>query len=88
MTGSLRREENVIVAEVDGNRTLLNLRSFTHLRLNETGERIWTLLGETGDQGALLARLADEYDAPADVIHGEVGAFLTQLREQGFISAQ
>lgn len=86
MSGSLRREENVIVAEVDGNRTLLNLGSFTHLRLNETGERIWELLAETSAPAALLRRLAEEYDAPEDRLDADLKAFLALLTEQGFIA--
>ncbi|HEX8263466.1 MAG TPA: PqqD family protein [Allosphingosinicella sp.] len=82
----LRREENVIVAEVDGKPRLLNLRSWTYLALNDTGERIWALLAEPKDRAALLRRLADEFDAPAETIARDLDSFLGELREQGFLA--
>ncbi|HEX8573282.1 MAG TPA: PqqD family protein [Allosphingosinicella sp.] len=82
----LQREENVIVAEVDGKPMLLNLRSWTYVALNETGERIWELLAEPLNRAELLARLADEFDAPAEAIGADLDSFLGPLLEQGFLA--
>ena len=82
----LKREENVIVAEVDGKRRLLNLRTWTYLALNETGERIWELLAEPLDRAGLLACLADEFDAPPAAIRADLDTFLGRLLEQGFLA--
>lgn len=82
----LQRETNVIVAEVDGNRKLLNLRTWTYLALNETGERIWELLAEPQDRDSLLRGLAAEFDAPAELIAADLDGFLDELREQGFLA--
>jgi PqqD family protein of HPr-rel-A system len=54
--------------------------------LNETGGRIWELLGETTSVDALVEALADEYEgATPEALRAEVEAFLADLDAKGLL---
>ena len=53
---------DVLMQTVVGESVLLDLRSQKYFGLNEVGTRAWQLLQETGDAGAVRARLAQEYE--------------------------
>jgi len=87
MAELLRRDANVIVAEVDGKPLLLNLRSWTYVSFNDTAARIWELLETARGRDDLLGHLLAEYDAGDEEIAAELDGFLALLREQGMIAA-
>lgn len=53
------------------------------LRLNAMGAEIWNRIAAGTDEDALVAGLAEEYDAPAGQIAADVGRILATLREVG-----
>ncbi|HEX8192599.1 MAG TPA: PqqD family protein [Allosphingosinicella sp.] len=86
MTGDvLKRDPDVVAAEVDGEPRLLHLRSWTYLSLNPAAERIWALLAETDDEEALVACLLAEFDADEAEVRADVAEFLDRLHRQGFL---
>lgn len=86
MTGGvLKRDPDVVAAEVDGEPRLLHLRSWTYLALDPVGERIWALLAEPGDEEALVSALLAEFEGDEAQIRADLGAFLARLRQEGFL---
>ena len=61
---------------------LLDLRRERYYSLDDVGTRIWALLGEGADVPAMIERLAEEFDAPADRIAADVDAFLLRLADE------
>lgn len=82
----LRRDADVIVAEVDGKAMLLNLRTWIYLSLNDTADRIWDHLAPARTGAELLVLLLQEFDAPEEEIAADLEAFLRELRTQEFIA--
>lgn len=86
MTGAmLKRDPDVVAAEVDGDPRLLHLRSWTYLALNPVAERIWALLAEPGDEERLIQALLAEFEGDEARIRAEVANFLAELKRQGFL---
>jgi PqqD family protein of HPr-rel-A system len=55
--------------------------------LNETGARIWELLGRACTVDELVATLADEYEgAPPEALRREVEAFVSDLGGKGLVA--
>ena len=63
----------------DSDAALLDLRSQRYFTLNEVGTRIWVLLSEGTEHAVIVELLAEEYDAPFDVIAADTRAILTTL---------
>lgn len=53
--------------------------------LNRTGAKLWALLADGHNRDTLIARLAEEFDVPPDVLARDVDAILTSLREERLI---
>ena len=86
MTGGyLRRDPDVVMAEVDGKPMLLSLRRWTYLSFNEVGERVWALLAEPRDEQGLVSALVAEFDGDPAEIRADVGAFVEKLHADGFL---
>ncbi|HEX9965859.1 MAG TPA: PqqD family protein [Allosphingosinicella sp.] len=86
MTGRvLRRDPDVVSAEVDGEPRLLHLRSWTYMAFDPIGERIWELLAEPRDEEGLVQALLAEFDGDEAQIRADVTAFLERLYLQGFL---
>lgn len=63
----------------DRNAALLDLRSQRCFTLNEVGTRIWVLLSKGTEHAVIVELLAEEYDAPFDVIADDTRAILAAL---------
>lgn len=63
----------------DTETALLDLRSERYFTLNEVGTRIWTLLSKGTEHAVIVELLAEEYDAPFDVIAADTRAILAEL---------
>jgi hypothetical protein len=72
-----------VKSAVHGDRTvLLDLRRERYYSLDDVGTRVWALLGDGADVPVIVARLAEEFDAPADRIAADVDAFLRRLADE------
>lgn len=68
---------------VHGDRTVvLDLRRERYHSFDEVGTRVWALLGDGADVPTVIARLTEEFDAPADRIAADVDVFLRRLAEE------
>jgi hypothetical protein len=67
----------------DTDAALLDLRSQRYFTLNEVGKRIWELLSRGTEHAVIVELLAEEYDAPFDVIASDTSAIVdTLVRER------
>ena len=62
-----------------GHTVLLDYAGGQYYGLDEVGTRIWELVREGSSLGAIVDRLADEYEAPRDVLHADASALLAEL---------
>ena len=63
----------------DKDAALLDLRSQRYFTLNEVGTRIWVLLSKGTEHAVIVELLAEEYDAPFDVIASDTRAIVRPL---------
>ena len=77
--------EDVVVREIEGEVVIVPLVSgigdiedelFT---LNETGRDVWQRVDGSKPLAAVVRELADEYDAPSELIEGDVVGLLEEL---------
>lgn len=73
-------------ADIDDEFVVMRLDNGEFFSLSGTGAAIWRLIDGTRDRGALLASLADEYDADEASIASDLDDFLLQLRDGGLIA--
>jgi len=67
---------------VHGERTiLLDLRRERYYGLDEVGTRVWALLSSGADVPTILAKLTEEFDAPAERIETDLTALLCQFAD-------
>jgi Coenzyme PQQ synthesis protein D (PqqD) len=77
--------EDVVVREIEGEIVIVPLASGIGdiedelYTLNETARDIWTRLDGTKPLASVVRELADEYDAPAGLLEGDVVGLLEEL---------
>ena len=74
------KPETLVMSVVrDTDAALLDLRSERYFTLNEVGTRIWVLLSEGTEYAVMVELLAEEYDAPFEVIAADTRATVAAL---------
>lgn len=71
--------DSVAAEVVDGEAIILNLETGAYYSLDQAGARIWQLLEHGLDTPAIAARVAEEYDAPAEAVASDVDALVADL---------
>ena len=56
--------------------------------LDDIGARIWQLINECGDKAQVVTQLLKEYEVDEMTIEKEVGIFINQLIDKGFLFKQ
>jgi hypothetical protein len=64
---------------------LLDVRRGKYYTLNGVGSRVWALLSEGATVGAIITRLADEFEVSAEQLSGDVERFVEQLHRSKLI---
>ena len=85
---SLRQTRSVVSQQLDGEAVLLDLERETYFSLNRVGARIWSLIGEGLALGAIVERLAGEFDADRTVIAADTMTLARDLLAAGLVEAQ
>jgi hypothetical protein len=80
--------EDVAFREIDREAVLLNLASGHYYGMNQAGTRAWMLLVDGLSLGAVVDRLVEEFDVPADVLERDLAAWLTMLLDKGLVREQ
>ncbi len=81
----IRRKDEIISGDVDGETVMMSIEGGNYHSLNETGSRIWDLLENSSTVGRIIDALKDEYETEPEVITREAYRFLEQLLERGII---
>ena len=82
---SPRRRDQVIAQKAATDFLLFNMDDGNYFSLNEVGSRIWDLCDGQHTVTQIIATIAQEYDAPGDLIENDVLTLLTDLQSGGLI---
>ena len=87
-TGTIRPAATARAASRGEDTVLVDLTKGRYFTLNAVGTRIWSLLtpGITFDE--LTTTLANEYDAPPDVIAADAAHLIAQLQRAALITCE
>lgn len=80
--------DELIFQDLDGETVLLDMKSGQYFGMDETGSRIWKLLGEYDNLQEVLDALLAEYDVAADICRQELLAFLENLETSGLVTVE
>ena len=80
--------EDVAFREIDREAVLLHLGSGHYYGMNQVATRAWTLLIEGTALGAVVDRLAAEFEVTPDVLERDLSAWLSTLVEKGLVRTQ
>ena len=87
-TTRLRRKPGLVAADVADDAILLDIDSGCFFQLNRTGAKIWALVAEPRDFGAVCERMAGSFRIDPDTCRREVGEFVTELLERGVLEVE
>ena len=87
LAARFRAKPDVLVRELDGEAVLLDLDTGRYFGLNETGRRIFELLGGERTLANLLEILVGEFAAPREELERDLAELLGELEREGLISA-
>lgn len=82
-----RTAEHVVSTQQADATVLLDIRGGTYYTLNDVGGRIWIFLSEGASVGAMVERLAAEFDMPAEQLTDDVEGFVEQLDRSRLITS-
>ena len=83
----LRPNPEVIAKRLDQTTVLVDISTSRIFELNETGTRIWELLGQGLDVEQIVQRLVSEFEVEDSQAAEELKKLLSQLRDQGLVAA-
>ncbi len=86
-SGRFKPEPLVLSVVRDRDAALLDLRSQRYFTLNEVGRRIWVLLSRGTEHAVIVELLAEEYDAPFEVIASDTSAIVDALVKARLVRA-
>ena len=81
----LRHTANATYQSVEGEAILIHLQTGTYYSLNGVGTAFWELLDGTHTVADCAAKLSTEYDAPVDVITGDLLELAEDLMKEGLV---
>lgn len=88
MKGQFMRQEAVEALEVESETILLNQKTFTVTKLNETGGFVWQSLSESSTFEQLVERTSAEFQADQAAVAQDLESFLEQMIEVGLIRVE
>jgi Coenzyme PQQ synthesis protein D (PqqD) len=81
----LRQNPEVVARRLDNTAVLVNIATNRIFELNETGAKVWELLGEGVDTDGIVRRLVDEFDVEERRAADEVKNLIVQLQTEGLL---
>ena len=82
----LRPNPQVIAKRLDQTTVLVDISSSHIFELNESGTRVWEMLGEGLDPDNIVQQLVREFEVTADQAADEVNGLITRLRAAGLLT--
>ena len=83
----LRPNPEVIAKRLDQTTVLVDISTSRIFELNETGTRIWELLGQGLKLEQIVQHLVSEFEVEDSQAAKELETLLSQLRDQGLVAA-
>jgi len=83
----LRPNPEVIAKRLDQTTVLVDISSSRIFELNETGTRVWELLGQGLNVERIVGHLVSEFEVADSQAAEEVTKLLSQLRNEGLVAA-
>ncbi|HZR23164.1 MAG TPA: PqqD family protein [Vicinamibacterales bacterium] len=83
---TLRVSDDVVFRELDGEAVILNVESGIYFGLDPVGTRMWQLIGSHPLLDSVLAELEHEYDAPREVLEGDLLGLVHELIAKGLLA--
>lgn len=83
--GAPRRNPTVKWRRLGDESVLLDVSGETYYALNEVGTRAWELIDGQATEAEIAFRIADEYDAPLQVVEADVRMLVGELRGQNLV---
>lgn len=87
MTAPAKDPARFVETVIENETVVMVLDSGDFFSLTGSARDIWTLIDGQRDRSAILAALAEDYDARAEQLAGDLDGFLTQLRGAGLLVA-
>ena len=81
----LRRREEPLTAELDGEIVMLDPEQGSYFSLGIVGSRVWELLSSPSSVGAICQLLVTEFDIDERTCRSEVDDFVDQLLEANLV---
>ena len=85
MNAIAKRKDRFIETEIDDEVVVMELAEGEFFSLAGTAGAIWRLIDGAHDRDALIAAMANEYDAPTQEVAADVDDFLAKLRDAGLV---
>lgn len=83
----LIRRDDVLEAEVDGERVVMSGRSYAYFGLVGTGVAVWERIDGVASLGDIVSDLVGEFDADESRIWADVVEFVSALEAADLIEA-
>jgi Coenzyme PQQ synthesis protein D (PqqD) len=83
----LRPNPEVIAKRLDQTTVLVDISTSRIFELNETGTRVWELLGQGLNVEQIVQQLVFEFEVEDSQVAEELKTLLFQLRDQGLVAA-
>jgi hypothetical protein len=84
---ALHPNSEVIAKRLDQTSVLVHVPTNRIFELNETGSRVWEMIGESLNADQIVQRLTDEFDVEKGHAADQVNELLTRLRDEGLLSS-
>lgn len=82
----IQRQKNVAWRLIDGEAVIITPADSTMHSLNETGTRIWELLGQNQTVAQVAERIREEFDVTPEVAQKDTLWFVQCLSKKGLVS--
>jgi Coenzyme PQQ synthesis protein D (PqqD) len=79
---------HVLHQEIEGETVLLNSADGLYYALDAVGTRVWQLLAEEGEPGAVKARMLVEFEVDEATLSVDLHDLLERLRAAGLVTAR
>ena len=86
MQSVIRAVKDQVSCDLDGEAVILSLNNGIYYTLNPVGARIWTLIQEPRQAGAICDVITNEFDVAPDRCAQDLLKLLGELEAEGLIS--
>ncbi|GAC1315201.1 MAG: PqqD family protein [Chloroflexota bacterium] len=82
---TLRANESVVSADLDGETVLLNVETGVYFGLDPVGTEIWKVLEKGATEDEVVVRLGEIFEVDADQLREDVRDFVIQLQDKQLV---